>query len=154
MKLLRLLACLAGASLAQPAASAECMDLSGVWNLGGPDPDPSDIGIEIRQTGCKELRLTQYLGRLKSDTVSIPINDTWVCEPGTEEKLRCVKARWRSPSDILITKAFYEESCLWVEETYLESPVTLVSEGSTSCPGRSGERDSSARYEKVPASKK
>lgn len=118
--------------LAQPPPE-RCSDYSGKWNASG-------FYQEFRQSGCRTLEITEY--RTKGEPVpkvlskkAIEIDDVWRCEPGAKEQMRCIKARWRTPSDLLISEATYEENCLSVVEHYSPAPNVVRSERSTSCPG-------------------
>ena len=62
------------------------------------------------------------------------MNDMWECESGNKEKLTCYKGRWVGHDDVLITKAIYQEGCLFVSDRLLEDKNTLRTDDKPSCP--------------------
>jgi len=136
--------------LAQPPPE-RCSNYSGTWNASGSGHPYQ----EFRQTGCRSLEITEYRsmeGQAKPKITwkkTVQIDDVWRCEPGAKEEMRCIKARWRTPSDLLISEATYEESCLSVVEHYNQAPNVIRSEWSSSCPGGRTSHGSFSLMERV-----
>ena len=117
----------------QAKTQQECINISGLWSTHA-SADERYYRETISQDGCDSITIAVYAaGSHLDQRLTIKMNNEWVCERGSPEKMHCLKGEWKE-KNVLITQTILQEGCLYILESYLEDEQTKRTDSKASCP--------------------